>query len=1068
MHRRVVSVVRRPKIDDRFKAADALALMSAPAQPANEAPRLAALGQCDHLDRLPDRALDELAALAAHICDAPISLISLVGENRQWLNSKSGALTGDAPRESSFSARANDGSQLFVVPDARLDERFADSPLVTGEENVRFYAGVPLLAPDGDALGTLSVFDHVPRELTSVQADALQVLSRQVVAQLELRRQSRELVQNDTCLMDVFRSCPVGIAIHRWSDRTFVDVNAAFTSLFGWQIDDLLGRTTQEMGIADSRETVPLRSRLLSHQPIRNTELEVKTRAGETRYVLLGSVLTDFHDEPHTITTFVDITERKQAELAAGRCAAIIESSLDAIIGKDLDGVITSWNGGATKIFGYTAAEMIGTNVMQLIPDDRTDEEVHILRKIRAGEAVEAFETLRRRKDGCLIDVLVTASPIKDPHGTVIGAAKRMLDISDRKRAEGVLREREEQLRLYAEHSPAAIAMLDRDLKYLVVSRRWKEAFRLGEGSLVGRSHYDVFPEIPRKWREANQRSLDGAVQAREMEIFPRADGTVDWLRWETRPWHTADGSIGGIIVFAENITERIVAGAALQASEERMRFALENAEIGIWDMDYRANTVRWSNTLEAQYGLEPGTFPGTTDAVLALVHPDDRETFRESTRQAIKFGGDFSVLSRTIWPNGEVRWLNGAGRIQLDDRGLPVRGVGISMDVTERHRLEEQYQQAQRMEAIGRLAGGVAHDFNNLLTVILGYCELLMRDFEEVDERRADVAEIQSAGRRASSLTRQLLAFSRKQMIAPRLIDINAVATDLDALLRRLIGEDIQIALDLAPDLALVMADRGQIEQIVMNLAVNARDAMPKGGVLSIKTANAPRDEHQPQPHPSAESGDCVMLIVSDTGSGMTPDVRARVFEPFFTTKDVGKGTGLGLSTVYGIVAQNGGSIDIDTELGKGTSFRICFPQATESEGVAEAVVMPARPLAAMKTVLLVEDENGVRELARKLLERLGYVVLVASNAEEAMLVVEKNDSIDVVLTDVVMPGASGTELTTRIEQLRSGIKFVYMSGYTEEAIVPHGVLRPGILFLNKPFSSETLGEKIRQALEQ
>ena len=275
------------------------------------------------------------------------------------------------------------------------------------------------------------------------------------------------------------------------------------------------------------------------------------------------------------------------------------------------------------------------------------------------------------------------------------------------------------------------------------------------------------------------------------------------------------------------------------------MRFALQNADVGIWDMDYTTGVHRWSETLEAQYGLQPGTFGGTFEAFVERIHPDDRESVLETVGKAMKSGADFSVQNRSIWPDGTVRWLSGAGRVLLGEHGEPVRGVGISLDVTERHTLEEQYQQAQKMEAIGRLAGGVAHDFNNLLTAILGYCELLLVDLDPSDPRQADIKEIQKAGESAARLTRQLLALSRKQMIEPTLLDLNVVVTDMRAMLGRLIGEDVKIVLALRPELGCVKADRGQVEQIVLNLAVNARDAMPTGGTLTIETGNVELDEH-------------------------------------------------------------------------------------------------------------------------------------------------------------------------------------------------------------------------------
>ena len=468
---------------------------------------------------------------------------------------------------------------------------------------------------------------------------------------------------------------------------------------------------------------------------------------------------------------------------------------------------------------------------------------------------------------------------------------------------------------------------------------------------------------------------------------------------------------------------ERHRSAEALRTAEERMRFALENADVGIWDMDYTTGVLRWSEIVEAHYGLQPGTFGGTFEAFVERIHPDDRASVLETVGKAMKSGADFSVQNRSIWPDGTVRWLSGTGRVLLGEHGEPVRAVGISLDVTERRTLEEQYQQAQKMEAVGRLAGGVAHDFNNLLTVILGYCELLLADLKPGDPHQADIAEIQKAGARAGGLTRQLLAFSRKQIIEPTLLDLNVIATDMRAMLGRLIGEDVKVVLALRPELAPVKADRGQVEQVVMNLAVNARDAMPKGGTLTIETANVELDEHYAKTHRTVKPGAYVALTVTDTGTGMTPEVQARLFEPFFTTKEVGKGTGLGMATVYGIVTRSGGSVGVYSEIGKGTSFKVYFPRADAAEhGRGGAAASRLRRAAGTQTVLVVEDEEGLRELAKRLLQRQGYTVLVAANADEALRLFEANPSIDVLLTDVVMPGASGPELTRQLVEQRPG----------------------------------------------
>jgi PAS domain S-box-containing protein len=506
----------------------------------------------------------------------------------------------------------------------------------------------------------------------------------------------------------------------------------------------------------------------------------------------------------------------------------------------------------------------------------------------------------------------------------------------------------------------------------------------------------------------------------------------------------------------------------ALRTAEERMRFALEAAAVGIWDMDYTTGVLRWSETLEAQYGLQPGTFAGTFEAFVERVHPDDRESVVETLGKAMKLGSDFSIQHRSTWPDGTIRRLSGAGRIHLGEQGEPIRGVGISLDVTERRMLEEQYQQAQKMEAIGRLAGGVAHDFNNLLTVILGHGELLLDELAPDDARRTNIAEIQKAGERGAGLTRQLLAFSRKQIIEPTLLNLNTVVTDMRAMLARLIGEDVEVVLGLRPELACIKADRGQVEQIVLNLAVNARDAMPGGGTLTIETANVMLDENYPKSHLAVTPGPYVALTVTDTGTAMTPQVQARLFEPFFTTKEPGKGTGLGLATVHGIVMRSGGSVNVYSEVGRGTSFKVYFPKSDATETIDEGPPPRPRPPAGTQTVLIAEDAEGLGDLVKRFLERQGYTVLLAANPDEALQLFEGNASIAVLLTDVVMPGGSGPELARRLVERRPALKVIYMSGYTEETIVRHGVLNPGIAFLHKPFTSEALGRKIREVLDR
>ncbi|HUZ45802.1 MAG TPA: response regulator [Terriglobia bacterium] len=400
----------------------------------------------------------------------------------------------------------------------------------------------------------------------------------------------------------------------------------------------------------------------------------------------------------------------------------------------------------------------------------------------------------------------------------------------------------------------------------------------------------------------------------------------------------------------------------------------------------------------------------------------------------------------------------------------LPVaikRALREKAERESRRRLEEQLQQSQKMEAIGRLAGGVAHDFNNLLTVIAGYCQLLLDRLGPNDPMRTSVGQIKEAGDRAASLTRQLLAFSRKQVLAPQVLNLNQVVANMNKMLTRLIGEDVELVTICFPGLWRVKADPGQIEQVMMNLAVNARDAMPRGGKLTIETANANLDKNFPDQHFVIIPGSYVMLAVSDTGTGMNQEIRSRIFEPFYTTKELGKGTGLGLSTVYGIVKQSGGYIWVYSEPEKGTTFKVYLPRAeadAEEPKQAESVL---RTQAGSETILLVEDNEAVRTFVRCVLEARGYRLLEAGGSEDALKAVERHAGpIHLLLTDVVMPRMSGTELALRIASLHPETKVLYMSGYTDNAIVHHGVLDAGRHFLQKPFIPEALTQKIREVL--
>ena len=531
--------------------------------------------------------------------------------------------------------------------------------------------------------------------------------------------------------------------------------------------------------------------------------------------------------------------------------------------------------------------------------------------------------------------------------------------------------------------------------------------------------------------------------------------------------------SMGVAARLAAIAVDRARADAALRLNEERLNLALSASKMGTWDWEVERDYVSWSDGVAPLFGLPAGSFEHDFAGYMALISEEDQGRVRAAIDAALwGEAHDYAIEHRVSWRDGSLHWLECKGRVYRGPDGAPTRMAGTVADITERKRgeaalreSEEQLRQAQKMEAIGRLAGGVAHDFNNLLTAIGGYSSLALLEFPLDDPRREYLEEIQRAGERGASLTKQLLASGRKQVLSPRLIDLNALVDDLTSLLRRVIGEDVELEWlrDSAP--AVVFADPGQVEQVIMNLAVNARDAMPEGGTLSIASSMLELEAGDAR---APNAGRYVLLSVTDSGHGMDEDTMARMFEPFFTTKDPGKGTGLGLSTVYGIVQQLSGSIRARSALGHGTQFEIYLPERERGVLSVHPPTVVPQARGSEETVLLVEDESQVRKLVFEVLRSRGYRVLAAKDGLEAVPLEENfAGRIDLLITDVVMPGMSGRELAQHVASARPETKVLFISGYTDDAVLRHGLSTPGRSFLQKPFALEDLLLRVRALLD-
>jgi PAS domain S-box-containing protein len=983
-------------------------------------------------------------------------------------------------------------------------------------------------------------------------------------------------------------------------------------------------------------------------------------------------------------------------------------------------------------LYGLSTAELAQhyEGFMALVhPSDRQRVADAVEASLHSSSDEYAIEHRVVWPDGSLHWLEVRGHVYRDAAGGPLRMAGTVGDITSRKQAEEKLIASEALLRQLIAYTPAAVAMFDSEMRYLQVSERWLTDYQLSAQEIVGRSHYEVFPDIPERWKEVHRCVLAGAIERSDEDPFPRADGTLEWLQWEVRPWRNPEGLIGGLIMFTQVVTERKrtelqAARLArdleervkqLRSSEDRFRSALHHSPIGMAIVAPDGAWIEVNPALCKIVGYTHDELLGSN--FQAITHPDDLGRDLDNLKQMLARGIDeYQMEKRYIHKNGSTIWvqlnvslvwnldatprhfisqiqdiserkrverelrkaeekfssmflaapigisitrvqdgrlvdinreferllgytreealgrttlelglwtdaewrrsflkrLDGSGGVEgfeapirvkngsllpvsisaqsmtldgesylvsalvdLTERkrteaairasearlrrvvGSPILGIAFGLadgvvteandeymrivghtreelaaglvsfrsltppefqsvsakalrevtetgtsrpwemeiarkdgkrvpvllgvsaidddrshdvafvfDLTERRALERQLQHAQRMEAVGRLAAGIAHDFNNVLAAITMSCELLRDGLSLGHPGMDDVLEIRKAADRAVRLIRQLLAFSRQQVLEPRVLDLNELVANLEKMLRRLVGEDVEIVCKFAATVGAVKADPGQLEQVVINLAVNARDAMARGGTLTITTANVFSQAGNVPEQLALTPGPHVMLSVMDTGSGMDAQTRARMFEPFFTTKEQGKGTGLGLSTVYGIVRQSGGTIDVASELGRGTTFRIFLPRVDEAVEAAAGEGVP-ESIGGTETVLVVEDDAAVRQVTRKTLVRLGYRVLDAPNPRAASELVKVYvGAIDVLLTDLVMPGGSGRTLAAALLPQRPKLRVLYMSGYTEDADMRLG-MDPKSTYIQKPFSSNALAHKLRALLD-
>jgi len=777
----------------------------------------------------------------------------------------------------------------------------------------------------------------------------------------------------------------------------------------------------------------------------------------------------------------------------------VFQVSPDAIAVTDCHHRLLLANETFGRMFGYEESDVIGQPIANLIvPPERLAESQWVLEALEKGQRI-TLETQRRAKDGTLLDVTVACAPLVHK-GKIAGYYANYHDISDRKRVEAL----SSALYRVAEKSSSAhdlqqfFAAVHSIVDELMYAKNFYIALYDPATELLTFPYFVDEQDPPPPARKMGPHLTEYLLRTGEPllatpevlqamedrgEVARKGSKSLDWMGV---PLKVGAHTFGALVVqtYSKHIrygkrdkevltfVARQLASAveikrneqALRRSEARYRSLVQSSVYGIYRASLEGRFLDVNPALIAMLGY------GSPEEVLLLdperdvfANPEEHDRLIEEFRRNGRMDGF------------EVKWKRKDGRsitVRISGRAVSSADEpadvleAIAEDVTERRALEDQFRQAQKMEAVGRLAGGVAHDFNNLLMVISGYTEVILAKLEASHPLREKGLAIQQATDRATTLTRQLLAFSRKQLLELKVVDVNAVVQDMERLLRPLIGETITLAADLSADAGCTRADAGQLEQVLMNLVVNAKDAMPDGGKLTIRTRRITLGENHSREQTFIRPGTYVMLSVSDSGMGMDKETQSRIFEPFFTTKEKGKGTGLGLSTVYGIIKQSGGYVMVQSEKGTGTTFNIYLPRV---EAAADSTAVPVARAAqgGSETVLLVEDEESVRQLVRETLESKGYNVIQAEHGEAGLLAATKLDAtLDLVITDVVMPGMSGRELVHELSKIRPETKVLYLSGYTEDTILSEGSIESGTAFLQKPFTLQNLLRKVREVL--
>ena len=846
--------------------------------------------------------------------------------------------------------------------------------------------------------------------------------------------------------------------------------------LLGWRPDEVDGQTLRDQVVPEGRTRIASEVDRFVRSGNRDmaTEFQVRHRDGSLRWFEATSTnLLDDPDVGAIVSNHRDITARKRADeaLREGR-DQLEEAQTLAHLGRWAAGVGAddeiTWSAECALAFGIPVGEAVTKPLFfaRVHPDDRVLVR-RALGEMLASDRTSDVEHRVAWPDGTIRWVHSRAIVDRDAAGHPQRMHGTIQDVTDRHSVVAALRASEERYRRIVETTSEGVWMYDATSTTTFMNARMAAMLGCSVEEAVGQPIFAFMDDATRAHARAGvERRRNGISERRDLQLH-RRDGTAIWTSVQSNALFDLDGCYEGALTLVSDVS------AERRADETRARLAaiVDSSDDAIIGASPDGTVTSWNSGAEKLYQYRAEEMVGRS--VFLLVPSGSQADERRLLERAAAGEGAHAYETTRYRKDGST--VDVAVMMSpVRDAERKVIGVAkIARDLTTRrraeaelHRTEDQLRQAQKMEAVGRLAGGVAHDFNNLLSVILSYAQFAIEDLKPGDPLRDDMIQIDQAGQRAADLTKQLLAFSRQQVLQPRVVDLNQIILPMERMLRRLLGEDVALPLLATPDLGRVLADPGQLEQVVMNLAVNARDAMPEGGSLTVETGGVRIDAGDLGGPAGIVPGDYITLAVSDTGIGMDAATAARIFEPFFTTKPVGKGTGLGLSTVFGIVRQSGGYVGVASELGRGSTLTIYLPRTDHPADAPSVEEVPA-VLRGSETILLVEDEEQVRAVACAILRRNGYTVLETSNGGEAFLVSKQyGATIDLLLTDVVMPRMNGRQLAEELAPQRPGMKVLFASGYTDDVILRHGVLDAGVAFVQKPFTPQALLRKVREVL--